>query len=129
MLPTKDRLTICFAHVAYQLRERFLARDLGIASFQVRSPDELERRIGEADVLAVSGLWHNALLPHAGKEILTLANHLAGLRRQDRPATPQALYAGEGFAQHGIAGDRRNIPLGVVPDQPLVDAILIQAGE
>ena len=67
MLPTKDRLTICFAHVAYQLRERFLARDLGIASFQVRSPDELERRIGEADVLAVSGLWHNALLPHAHK--------------------------------------------------------------
>src|SRR5260370_39032459 len=55
MLPTKDRLTICFAHVAYRLRERFLERDLGIASFQVRSLDELERRIGEADVLAVCG--------------------------------------------------------------------------
>ncbi len=26
MLPSKDRLTICFAHVAYRLRERFLAR-------------------------------------------------------------------------------------------------------
>ena len=24
MLPSKDQLTICFAHVAYRLRERFL---------------------------------------------------------------------------------------------------------
>jgi len=67
MLPTKDRLTICFAHVAYRLRERFLERNLGIASFQVRSLDELERRIGEADVLAVSGLWRDGLLQHAHK--------------------------------------------------------------
>ena len=67
MLPTRDRLTICFAHVAYQLRERFLERDPGIASFQVRSLDELERGIGEADVLAISGLWRDALLQHAHK--------------------------------------------------------------
>lgn len=67
MLPTRDRLTICFAHIAYRLRERFLERDLGIASFQVSSLDELERRIGEADVLAVSGLWRDALLQHAPK--------------------------------------------------------------
>jgi len=63
----KERITICFAHVAYQLRERFLERDLGIASFQVRSLDELERRIGEADALAVSGLWRDSLLQHAHK--------------------------------------------------------------
>ena len=56
-----------FAHAAYRLRERFLERDLGIASFQVRSLDELERRIGEADVLAVSGLWRDGLLQHAHK--------------------------------------------------------------
>jgi phosphoglycerate dehydrogenase-like enzyme len=67
MLPTKDRLTICFAHVAYRLRERFLARDLGIASFETRSLAELEQRIGEADVLAVSGLWRDSLLPRAPK--------------------------------------------------------------
>ena len=40
MLPPKDRLTICFAHVAYQLQERFLARQTGIASFQLRSAAE-----------------------------------------------------------------------------------------
>jgi hypothetical protein len=26
MLPSKDRLTICFAHIAYQMHERFLPR-------------------------------------------------------------------------------------------------------
>ncbi len=67
MLPTKDHTTICFAHVAYRLHERFMARDTGIASFQVRSLEELERRIGEADVLAASGLWRDTLLQHAHK--------------------------------------------------------------
>jgi D-2-hydroxyacid dehydrogenase (NADP+) len=67
MLPPKDRLTICFAHVAYRLRERFLARNPGIPSFEVRSLEELEKRIGEADVLAVSGLWRGRLLDRATK--------------------------------------------------------------
>jgi hypothetical protein len=51
MFPSKDRLTICFAHVAYQMQERFLPRRTGINSFSVRTPDEFERRIGEADVV------------------------------------------------------------------------------
>src|SRR5690606_35886120 len=34
MLPPKDRLTVCFAHVAYRLRERFDARGAGVASFE-----------------------------------------------------------------------------------------------
>ena len=62
MLPSKDRLTICFAHVAYRLRERFLTLATGIESFEVRA---LEQRIGEADVLVISGLWRNDLLPRA----------------------------------------------------------------
>jgi phosphoglycerate dehydrogenase-like enzyme len=65
MLPPKDKLTICFAHVAYQLRQRFLARASGIDSFEVRDAAALEQRIGEADVLVVSGLWRNDLLPQA----------------------------------------------------------------
>jgi phosphoglycerate dehydrogenase-like enzyme len=65
MLPPKDRLTICFAHVAYQLRQRFLALDTGIDSFEVRDKDALERRIGDADVLVISGLWRDDLLPGA----------------------------------------------------------------
>src|ERR1700722_4780681 len=67
MLPPKDRLTICFAHIAYQLQLRFAARQTGIASFEVRDRAELDRRIGEADVLVVSGLWHDGLLAQAGK--------------------------------------------------------------
>jgi phosphoglycerate dehydrogenase-like enzyme len=65
--PPKDKLTICFAHVAYQLHERFAALDTGIASFAVRDPETLANRVGEADVLVISGLWHNGLLDRAAK--------------------------------------------------------------
>jgi phosphoglycerate dehydrogenase-like enzyme len=67
VLPSKDETTICFAHVAYRLQERFLLRDTGIASFEVRGPEELERRIPEADVLVISGLWRDAVLDRAQK--------------------------------------------------------------
>jgi D-2-hydroxyacid dehydrogenase (NADP+) len=65
MLPPKDSLTICFAHAAYQLQRRFTARHPGIKSFEVRDRTDLDGRIGEADVLVVSGLWHNGLLANA----------------------------------------------------------------
>jgi phosphoglycerate dehydrogenase-like enzyme len=65
--PPKDRLAICFAHVAYRLQERFAALDTGIASFAVRDAETLANRIGEADVLVISGLWHNGLLDRAKK--------------------------------------------------------------
>ena len=67
MLPAKDQLTICFAHAAYQMQACFAARDTGISSFEVRDRAELDRRIGEADVLVVSGMWHNELIPTAGR--------------------------------------------------------------
>lgn len=62
MLPSREHLTICFAHVAYQLEARFRHRAMAIASFEVRTLDELERRVDEADVVVVSGLWRNTLL-------------------------------------------------------------------
>jgi phosphoglycerate dehydrogenase-like enzyme len=65
LLPDKDRLTICFAHVAYQLHERFSALGTGIASFTVRDAEALESRLPEADVLVISGLWRDALLDRA----------------------------------------------------------------
>ena len=67
MLPPDDKLSICFAHVAYQLHERFSALDTGINSFAVRDPETLENRVGEADVLVISGLWQDSLLRRAGK--------------------------------------------------------------
>jgi len=65
MFPPQDQLTICFAHAAYQLHERFLRRQLTMQSFEVRTRDDFERRIGEADVVVVSGLWRNDLLDRA----------------------------------------------------------------
>ena len=60
-------LTIGFAHQAYQLRDEFLARGQPFESFEVRTLDDLERRVADAEVLVVSGLWHNELAKHASK--------------------------------------------------------------
>lgn len=67
MLPSREQLMICFAHVAYQLQARFTERRTGIKSFEVRTRDELDRGLKEADVLVISGLWHNSLLERAPK--------------------------------------------------------------
>jgi D-2-hydroxyacid dehydrogenase (NADP+) len=62
MIPSADKIVICFAHVAYRLQERFSALETGINSFAVRDPETLENRVGGADVLVISGLWQNRLL-------------------------------------------------------------------
>jgi D-2-hydroxyacid dehydrogenase (NADP+) len=66
-LPPRERLTICFAHPAYRMQERFALRNTGIRSFEVRTLDDLKARIGEADVLSVSGLWRNEMVQSAPK--------------------------------------------------------------
>jgi phosphoglycerate dehydrogenase-like enzyme len=63
----KSDLTICFAHVAYQMSACFSARQTGIQHFEVRTVDDLSARIPEADVLVVSGLWRRHLLEQAGR--------------------------------------------------------------
>ena len=60
MFPKEEDLTICFAHVAYRMAERFAARNTGIRHFQVNSLEELTVRIGDADVLSVSMMWRTA---------------------------------------------------------------------
>ncbi len=67
MLPSRDKTTICFAHVAYQLQEQFARRNTGVAGFEVRSPEALHRRIAEADVLVISGLWRDDLIERGQK--------------------------------------------------------------
>ena len=83
MLPPRESLTILFAHAAYRLRERFLARETGIDSLEVRTLDELERRIPEADVLVVSGLWRNHLLERA-RRLRFIQSVSAGTDQYDR---------------------------------------------
>ena len=65
--PDRANLTICFAHVAYRLGERFAARNAGMRAIEVRSFDDLSAHIPEADVLVVSGLWRNELIERAAK--------------------------------------------------------------
>jgi D-2-hydroxyacid dehydrogenase (NADP+) len=67
MLPPYDKLAICFAHVAYRMHERFSALNTEIYTFAAGDPDTLEKRVGEADVLVISGLWHNGLIERAKK--------------------------------------------------------------
>jgi phosphoglycerate dehydrogenase-like enzyme len=65
MLPKKEDIEICFAHVAYQLGARFAARNTGIRYGQASNRDELNGQIASADVLVISGLWTNELLSSA----------------------------------------------------------------
>jgi phosphoglycerate dehydrogenase-like enzyme len=83
--PDRTNLTICFAHVAYRLGERFAARNAGIRAIEVRSLDDLTARIAEADVLVVSGLWRNELLAGATK-LRFIQSIGAGVDQFDRDA-------------------------------------------
>jgi len=67
MLPSKSDLIVCCAHSAYQIHNELAARNAGIKSFPIAVRDELPQRLGEADVLVVSGFWRNDLLEAAPK--------------------------------------------------------------
>lgn len=88
-LPAKDKLNVCFAHVAYRLGDDLKARNMGIAYFEARSADELKARIGEADVLVVSGLWKNDLIPHA-KRLKFIQSVSAGVDQYGKDALKAA---------------------------------------
>ncbi|MGH8707745.1 MAG: D-2-hydroxyacid dehydrogenase [Burkholderiales bacterium] len=64
-LPAREKLNICFGHVAYRMGERFALRDTGLKWFEVRTLEEVKARIAEVDVLLCSGLWRNELIPLA----------------------------------------------------------------
>jgi len=67
LLPPKDRLHLLFAHSTFDMKPIFDARGSGIMTTQVTSYEDLEAALPEADVLVVSGLWKDDLLPRAGK--------------------------------------------------------------
>ncbi len=67
MFPARSDLAIQFAHVAYRFEERFRARGGGIAHFTTRTPEETAARLGEADILVVSGFWRNEWLEAAAR--------------------------------------------------------------
>jgi D-2-hydroxyacid dehydrogenase (NADP+) len=83
--PDRDNLTICFAHVSYRLGERLGLRDAGLHAIEVRNLDEFSTRISEADVVVVSGLWRNELIPRATK-LRFIQSIGAGVDQFDRDA-------------------------------------------
>ncbi len=88
-LPSRDALTICFAHVAYRMAERFALRGTNIRHIEVRSRDDFEARIPEADVVLVSGLWRNELLQRAPK-LKLIQSISAGVDQYDKDALKAA---------------------------------------
>src|SRR6266480_3172572 len=84
-LLAREHLTVCFAHVAYRLGDRFGLRNTGMRFIELRTFDELAARIGEADVLVVSGLWRNELLERAEK-LRFIQSISAGVDQYDREA-------------------------------------------
>jgi phosphoglycerate dehydrogenase-like enzyme len=85
MLPPKDDITICFAHAAYQMQATFDAVNTGIRTFEVRERAELDRRAHEADVIVVSGMWHNGLIKTARK-LRFIQSISAGTDQYDKAA-------------------------------------------
>src|SRR5262245_32021602 len=109
-LPAKDDLTICLAHVAYRMAERFALRATGIKHFQVSTLDELTARAGEFDVLSVSMLWRNELIARVPR-LAFIQSISAGTDQYDRGAlaaagirvaSAQGVNA-EAVAQHAMA--------------------------
>jgi D-2-hydroxyacid dehydrogenase (NADP+) len=97
-LPPADRLQICFAHPAYQMAERFAARETGTAHIQVRTFSDLEAAIPRADVLVVSQMWRNEFV--AGAEKLRFIQSIsAGIDQYD-----QALLRARGIRLAHAAG-------------------------
>ena len=109
-VPAKDNLTICFAHVAYRMAERFALRGTGIGHFQVGTLDELDARLREFDVLCVSMMWRNEFVARAPR-LAFIQSISAGTDQYDRDALAAAgvrLASAQGVnaeavAQHAMA--------------------------
>ena len=103
--PDKSNLTICFAHVAYRMAERFALRNTGIKHFQVNSLEELTVRIADADVVGVSMMWRNNLIARAPK-LKFIQSISAGTDQYQREALKAAgirLASGQGVNARAVA--------------------------
>jgi phosphoglycerate dehydrogenase-like enzyme len=73
---------VCFGHPAYRVQAAFEKLNTGVKSFEVKSFDEFERRIAEADVVVVSGFWKNDLLQKAPR-LKFIQSISAGINQYD----------------------------------------------
>ena len=86
--PSRENLVVCFGHPAYQVKAAFDSLNTGVKSFEAKSFEEFERRIGEADVIVVSGFWKNHLLQKAPR-LKFIQSISAGINRV-RSRCPQS---------------------------------------
>src|SRR5215467_1293974 len=104
-LPAREKLMICFAHVAYRMGERFARRNTGLDWFEVRSLEDLQARIGDADVLLCSGLWRNELIP-AARRLAFIQSISAGTDQYSRDALSAAgirVTSAQGVNERAVA--------------------------
>lgn len=80
--PSRENLVVCFGHPAYRVKAAFDLLDTGVKSFEVKTFDEFERRIAEADVVVVSGFWKNHLLEKAPR-LKFIQSISAGINQYD----------------------------------------------
>jgi D-2-hydroxyacid dehydrogenase (NADP+) len=120
-LPSRADLTICFAHAAYRLAERFAARDTGIRHYEVRSLDALQSRLGEAQVLVVSGLWRNTLIA-AAPQLAFIQSISAGVDQYDRSMLKEAgirLASAQGANERAVAEHAMALMLALARKLPM----------
>ena len=120
MFPSKDQLTICFAHAAYQMKNRFDARQTGISNFEVRAYDDLQKRVGEADVVVVSGMWKNDLIAHAPKLkfIQSISSGMDQYSREQLGAKKVRLASAAGVNARAVAEHAMSLILAVARRLP-----------
>jgi D-2-hydroxyacid dehydrogenase (NADP+) len=119
--PSRDDLTIGFAHVAYRGAEELAARRTGFAHFEMRTLEELERRADEADVLVVSGLWRNTLLASAPK-LRFVQSFSAGTDQFDKSAFAKRgvrLASAQGANERAVAEHAIALMLALTRQLPL----------
>ena len=116
MLPPREKMTICFAHVAYRFADRFALRGTGIDFFEVRNRDDLDARIAGADVLVCSGLWRNDL-PKLSPRLRFVQSASAGTDLEHHTALIAGIPWQEGHREflakgaHGL-GEARQLLIG-----------------
>ncbi len=113
--PPRERLSICFAHAAYQLGSRFSARKTGIAYVEARDAAGLAQHAPGADVIVVSGLWKNDLLD-ASPRLRFVQSISAGINQYDQArfrAKGVRLASAQGVNEVAVAEHAMALMLGL----------------
>lgn len=120
MFPKKENVTVCFAHAAYRMLDRFELRKTGIKAFQVWNYDDFQKRVSEADVVVVSGMWKNDLIPAASKLkfIQSISSGMDQYSREQLAAKSVRLCSAAGVNARAVAEHALALILAVVRRLP-----------